>query len=605
MSEEKNTNRENIFIESDEEIPSIISKIKNSDTDKISLVIPRNSSLTQGLVNLKIIKKQVLAMGKKLTIVTCDAVGQNLASQLDIEVYENIASREPVKDERRVKPRDEVLKIDKSSSSAPVAIHHFQEGGEEGQENLVGELESAEDASAGSGANELLKKPQELPVTVPLDDYARSRHFSPDGKSPEKILSREEPERYESQTVHLGKPKLGRINIPRIRLGRFKPVKLGISFVFIILVLGLVYLFTPRAKLTFVVLGESFADSLNLEVDSSVKVPSVKEMKIPGHLLEAQKESEGTFSSSGKKNVGEKARGKVTLKNSWHQDPQVILAGTVLTKDDLQFLTIEDATVPGATLTLSNGQVATNAGVKDVLIEAQAAGESYNVKAGKFEILSFPAEKRVKFFGESQADLSGGSTREVKVVSSEDIEKAKQDILAKIKDDMKKEMREKNQDKTILDDAIEFNILKEAPSVSVNTEAENFKMTLSAQGSALSFDKNAFKQTFIDIVKTRLPAGKDLRVQGSDEIATSVKNLDLEDKKMVLTGEIKTRVSPLVDEQKLKKAVFGKKASEAKAVLEADPAVEEAKIELTPVWLLYRLPYFAFQYQCNVEYKEK
>jgi len=254
---------------------------------------------------------------------------------------------------------------------------------------------------------------------------------------------------------------------------------------------------------------------------------------------------------------------------------------------------------------LSNGQVATNAGVKDVLIEAQAAGESYNVKAGKFEILSFPAEKRVKFFGESQADLSGGSTREVKVVSSEDIEKAKQDILAKIKDDMKKEMREKNQDKTILDDAIEFNILKEAPSVSVNTEAENFKMTLSAQGSALSFDKNAFKQTFIDIVKTRLPAGKDLRVQGSDEIATSVKNLDLEDKKMVLTGEIKTRVSPLVDEQKLKKAVFGKKASEAKAVLEADPAVEEAKIELTPVWLLYRLPYFAFQYQCNVEYKEK
>ena len=604
MSEEKNTNRENIFIESDEEIPSIISKIKNSDTDKISLVIPRNSSLTQGLVNLKIIKKQVLAMGKKLTIVTCDAVGRNLASQLDIEVYENISSREPVKDERRAKPRDEVLKIDKSSSSAPVSIHHFQEGGEEGQENLVEEFEPAEVVSANFGANELPKKPQDLPVTVPLDGDARSRHTIADG-STEKIPSRKEPEHYQSQTVHLGKPKLGKISIPRIRLGRFKPVKLGLFFIFIILALGLVYLFTPRAKLTFVVLGENFADSLNLEVDSNVKVASVKEMKIPGHLLEAQKESEGTFSSSGKKNVGEKARGKVTLKNSWHQDPQVIPSGTALTKDDMQFLTTEDATVPGATLTLSNGQVATNAGAKDVLIEAQTAGESYNVKAGKFEILSFPAEKQAKFFGESQADLSGGSTREVKVVSSEDIEKAKQDILVKIKDDVRNEMREKNQDKTILDDAIEFTILKEAPNMSANTEAENFKMTLSAQGSALSFDKNAFKQTFIDIVKTRLPAGKDLRVQGSDEIATSVKNLDLEDKKMILTGEIKTRVSPLVDEQKLKKAVFGKKASEAKAILEADSAVEEAKIELTPVWLPYRLPYFAFQYQCRVEYKEK
>lgn len=599
MSEHKNTNRENVFIEGDEEIPSIISKVKAVSADKVSLVIPRNSSLTQGVVNLKILKKQILAMGKDLAIVTTDTVGQHLASQLDIDVYENISSREPVKDATRAKPDDEVLKIDKSSSSAPVTIHHFQEGGEEGKENLVEEFEEAEKTDKMDSGEHAPANPKDLPVTVPLREHSQTKVL------PEDEQNESEIKRYEPQTVHLGKPRLGKLAIPRIRLGRFKPVKLVLFFFVVLLALGLVYFFTPRAKLTFVVLGENFEDSLNLEVDSSAKIASVKEMKIPGYLLEAEKESEGTYSSGGVKNVGEKAHGKVSLKNSWHQDPQVLPAGTALTKDGLQFLITEDATVPGATLTLSNGQVATNAGIKDVLVEAQTAGESYNIKAGKFEIVSFPSDKRAKFFGESAQDFTGGSTREVKVVSSEDIEKAKQDILAKIKEDLKKELQEKNPDKTVLDDAIEFTILKESPSVQANVEAENFKMTLSVKGSALTFDKNLYQQTFIDILKTRLPEGKDLRVEKSDEISTGVKTLDMEDKKMVLTGEIKTRISSLVDEQKLKKAVFGKKASEAKAILEADSAVEEAKIELTPVWLPYRLPYFAFQYKCKVEYREK
>lgn len=78
--------RQAIYLENDDEITSVVDKLKSADGVGLDLVIPKESILLQSVVNLKLLKKQAETLGKEITIVTQDKVGTKLAQQVGIPV---------------------------------------------------------------------------------------------------------------------------------------------------------------------------------------------------------------------------------------------------------------------------------------------------------------------------------------------------------------------------------------------------------------------------------------------------------------------------------------------------------------------------------------
>lgn len=78
--------RQSIYLENDDEITSVVDKLKSTESVSLDLVIPKEAILLQSVVNLKLLKRQAETLGKEITIVTQDKVGKKLAEQVGIPV---------------------------------------------------------------------------------------------------------------------------------------------------------------------------------------------------------------------------------------------------------------------------------------------------------------------------------------------------------------------------------------------------------------------------------------------------------------------------------------------------------------------------------------
>ncbi len=108
-----------IYLESDEEITSVIDKISKATSVDVALVIPRGGNLAQSIVNLKLLKKRASDLGKDVSLVTADKISRNLASQVGISVYSRVdevgrrsVPPAPLMAERPVAIAEEVIKSD-------------------------------------------------------------------------------------------------------------------------------------------------------------------------------------------------------------------------------------------------------------------------------------------------------------------------------------------------------------------------------------------------------------------------------------------------------------------------------------------------------------
>jgi hypothetical protein len=122
---------ETIFIEVDEEIPSLVEKMKAAEGKTIALVVPKNAMVLQSVVNLKLLSREAERYGKKISLVTTDRLGRHLALQVGIPVFEDLKAESPVSEiARATPPSEEILEVDLTSKkkAPPVPVHHYLGG---------------------------------------------------------------------------------------------------------------------------------------------------------------------------------------------------------------------------------------------------------------------------------------------------------------------------------------------------------------------------------------------------------------------------------------------------------------------------------------------
>ncbi|MCX6765611.1 MAG: hypothetical protein NT136_01460 [Candidatus Moranbacteria bacterium] len=87
-----------LYIGGDEEITSLVDRLRKSKVSENFFVVPKRAMVLQSVVNLKILKKEAEKLKKQIVFVTQDEAGETLARKVGIMVRSNLDGLETARE---------------------------------------------------------------------------------------------------------------------------------------------------------------------------------------------------------------------------------------------------------------------------------------------------------------------------------------------------------------------------------------------------------------------------------------------------------------------------------------------------------------------------
>ena len=290
---------------------------------------------------------------------------------------------------------------------------------------------------------------------------------------------------------------------------RFFNLKLIIPVVILIL-LVLSYIFLPQAKVTVFVEPRVVEKDTQVTADPSVKEVDEEGKKIPGQIVETQISGSEKGSATGKKQVGENAKGSVIITNKTNSS-KTFSKGTILVgSDNLKFTLDSSATIASQSAT-EDGISFGKATVDAVSVSIGADG---NIPSGtQLTISGVPSSD---FSAKSEGNFSGGTSKEVTVVSDSDQKKLLASLAAALRKQAQEKLQAKLEGKKVLEEALSEEITKKSFSKNINDQAGEFNLNLTINYKGTVYLDDDLKRIVSKLVETNVPEGFELRLTDTE-----------------------------------------------------------------------------------------
>ncbi len=301
-------------------------------------------------------------------------------------------------------------------------------------------------------------------------------------------------------------------------------------------------------------------------------------LRIPALVLEKEEEGTRLFSSTGKAQKGEYAKGSIRVFNS-ASAPQGLLATTrFISEDGKLFKSQSRITVPAAKQGVP--------GFFDVAVTAAEPGEEYNISTSNFSLPGLAGSAAyTTVYGKSQQPMKGGTTKEIPVVTKEDIEKAKSQLLQSLQDSAEASL--KNQltpGYEISEQGFVAETLSTSSLVQEGAELSQFSSSARIRVRGFSFRSTDLQDILLGVLGTQVKETEELK-QETVQMRYEVGNIDRASQIMVLDGFIQGRVYAKLDTEMLQSKIAGKERRDAERSLSETEGVLNHKLSLWPFWM--------------------
>jgi len=505
-----------IYLEIDEEVTSVIDKIRKTEFTDVILVVPKDASITQSVVNLKLIKRKAEELNKNISLATQDKVARNLASKVGIPT---------------------AAKANEMPTISPVG---------KTEEPVVFRTEGS--ASPLTETNEVIfdkdgVQDETEELTVIEGEDVR-----------EEVEMHEDADKKAAEKTDDLMPKF-----PWKWVGLVSAVVLGG-----LLLAGYIYL--PRAKATIFVAAEKKPLTLNFNGVKDAKLDTDKVI-IPTQIIEVTKEQSKKYPATGKKDVGTKSTGDIFVANT--------------TLNDYTLDTFSPVGNPSLVYVADTPVAVAHTSTATIKVTAENSGQSYDQAAGT----EFYAVKAPNVKGTSNAGISGGTTKQITVVSQGDVNSAKDALAKEVGDAVTAEFNSKASEVKVVDDTKKSEIVSSSASPDVNGEATEFTMTVKVTTKAIGFSMNDISSVISAEVTRQLGSTKSIIDDGSKTAEITVDSSDLATGK--ISGSIKTTayVSAKLDEAAIKIQLAGLNDAKAKNYLTGLDGIDSVNLEYWPTFI--------------------
>lgn len=430
---------------------------------------------------------------------------------------------------------------------------------------------------------------------------------------------RKQPFLEKDQEVVPGKEESKKFKLPNFRLPsllklnfifhlpvRFKSKGVILGLILLVLITGLTlaYWYIPKAQIVLLVSPRVLEKEEEIIIDPKITVLTFSKKRLPGTEVTIEEKGQKKNKVTGKKIIGEKAKGEVTIFNKTDY-PKTFKVGTELTgSKDLKFTLNSEVTVASqSSTTSSNEQTILNPGRAKVKVTASQIGAESNFNSStEFKIEDFSIET-YKAKNEDDA-FSGGLSREVAVVSQSDQAKLLENLTKGLTLQAKKDLLTKVSDQqSLIEKTMETTVINKKFSQDVGEETEEISLDLSLKFKAIVYSTNDLNNLIFQIVDKTTPSGYQYQ---KEKIGKEIKEVRVEkDKSVALKIYFKTSLFPKIDQEKIKKEIMGKKPKAVSQYLSSLPNVVGYEIKISP-----KLPGFLYTFpkvskNISIEIKKK
>lgn len=381
-----------------------------------------------------------------------------------------------------------------------------------------------------------------------------------------------------------------------------KRIELLLPILIVVLLIAS-YIFLPKAKVVV------FIDPKILEKDEQVTVdPTITSVddankKIPGKIVSANLTGSQKGQASGTKQIGDPAKGKVNIYNLSANKVSLPSGASLSSSSGLKI--ILDSSVEIASQSASVGAdftTVTTPGKASSGVTASAIGPDSNLPAGtNLNVAGYNSSQVVAKVDQA---LSGGTSKNVTVVTSDDQKKllaqATSDLRSKAKDQLQGQLSDGFK---ILEEGLTENNVSASYSKKVNDQASDFTINLSINFKGSAYSDSDLKTMVSKLVSTEVPPGYTLNLQDAQTQADVAKTE--KDGKIIFLAKFKAKLMPTLDKEKIKQQIKGKTPTEAINEVKKIDNVISSEIKISPSLPgpLQRLPFLVKNISIDVQAK--
>ncbi len=322
--------------------------------------------------------------------------------------------------------------------------------------------------------------------------------------------------------------------------------------------------FLHKATVTLFLSAKNIKKDLTLSSADITIEPSVQNIDL--------KDSK---SATGKKEIGEKAKGSVTVHN-FADSEKIFTKGTSIETGGVKFVLDQEIKVASASVVTISGGLVKQPGKTKVAVTADQIGPQGNVGSGKqFKIADFPNSV---YFALNENSFSGGTKKDIKTAAKKDLDDLRKSVLDKAKKQIGEATGKKAGEK-ILTDLTEVEIDQEKFDKEVGEETDEVNLDATVKITSYSYPENKLKEVIGNDLKTE--SEKDFELM-KDKIDYRISDTDKKGDEITLEISASGKTMKELPTEEIRKKLNGKKTASLEKLLKNDYKVEGLQVDMVP-----------------------
>ena len=529
-------NKDVIYIDVEDDITAIISKIKASKEKIVALVPPKRIGILQSAVNMRLLARTASSAGKRVVIITGNQALIGLAAAASIPIARNLQSKPELAE-------IPALSVDNDDDII------------DGSQIPVGTLVGA--AVAATGGREI---DDDTLTGVDVENVGRdNKRSAPLPLNPKKII----PQKGQ---------KIPNFNSFRKRLF----IGIGAGSVLVGVLVWAIW-FAPAA--TVVITAKTAPVSVNGTVTLTTEgATDVDARTITAVRQAIEKDASVEFDATGTEDRGQKATGQVALTiacSDIESDTPTIPAGTGVSSGGLTFIT--QSTVSLDTAVLNPCRF-----TGSVKVTAQQNGEQYNLQSGA----SYTVAGFADVSGTGSA-MTGGVSKIVTIVTAADVQKASEQLASEEDPTVKKQLADGfAADVMVIDSSYSMSRSDPVASPGVGQEVSGkARLTTKATYVMMGISEKE--------INSYLDASLESEIGDSSQKIYENGRSDIIFRDYALQSETEARVrlsttgriGPEIDEAQIKDQVKGRRFGDIQSSLQAIEGISDVDVKFSYFWV--------------------
>lgn len=330
----------------------------------------------------------------------------------------------------------------------------------------------------------------------------------------------------------------------------------------------------PKATLHLTFQSQTLNHQAKVTVDPAASQVDPDHAVLPASPITVIKSGQKTAPATGKKTIGDKAKGEVTIYNRRPDASKTFSAGTVVSAANKQFTLDSEIQVASAS---AGADYSIVPGKTKVAVTARDFGPESNLPSNtEFQINTF---SKSTYVAKNDSAFTGGTKREILSVSQKDLSELKKSLLDELKSQAAADIEAQNTDRQVFPDTFTASTEEEKYSASAGDETESVSLKLKAKVTALAVEKLALQNLLSAILRDAIPSGFTLSLE---DLKVDIENVTSTDQAVSFDALVSAKLSPIVDTTEIVNLVLGKRPQTALRQVENLPHFRRADLTISP-----------------------